>query len=394
MAATTQPVSPVVYSIQVNGTPVNDFPLDVEIRQCFGAHELAFIRIEYSRSYSGIKTLPLWPENARVRMVWGRGNSNLSTFYGYVNHHRINSNADSGTKATQIEYTLIGTSKPMNSDNTRTWGEVSGTYMARQIAAEHKLRPVLTSTSVVLDYEVQSAESDFVFLNRMAEKTGYRFWVSGGSLYFIDPLVVLAGSKQQGIPGYRLDKQFTQQDTVRDFELIQGDNIPGSVKAQRVIHGMDQNSGLPFTVTASNPNSATITKIQTGRVARSVAEAQNLVNAWSSLNQFWVQATAELFGNAYLYPGKMVYLDGQAMPGGSAGYWMVTEACHVLMKSGLAYTVLDRFVTRVCLVRNEAATAPNIKKITPVQPEFVACMPRGALWQAQNLTPVYDGVVR
>jgi phage protein D len=390
MLATT-PVAPVVYSISVNGQPVRDFPLDVEVRQSFGLHEMAFIRIEYSRSFSGLNTMALWPENGLVRMVWGRGTQNLATFYGYVNHHRINSNADSGTKATQVEYVCIGTSKPMNSEATRTWGQVSGTYMAKTIAAEHGLRPVLTATSVVLDYEVQSAESDLAFLNRMAAKTGYRFWVSGGSLYFIDPAVVLAASARQGIPTYRLDKQFTQMDSVRDFEVLQGDNLPGAVKAQRVIHGVDQNTGQPFTVTADGTSSSSITKIQTGRVAKSVAEAKALVNAWAGLQQFWVMATAELWGNAVLYPGKLVHLTGSAMPGGTAGYWMVASADHLLKKSGLAYTVSDRYVTRVGLVRNQAASTPAVKQITPVQPEFVPCLHNGALWVAQSLTPIYDG---
>jgi hypothetical protein len=391
--STATPVSPVVYSITVNGKKIQDFPLDVEIRQEFGLHEMAFVRIEYSRNFTSINSMPLWSENSLVQMVWGQGKGNLTTFYGYVNHHKINSNADSGTKATQVTYILIGTSKPMNSEATRTWGQVSITYMAKQLAAEHKLRPVLTSTSVVLDYEVQSAESDFVFLNRMAEKSGYRFGVLGGSLYCIDPTVVLAGSIRQAIPGYRLDKLFTHQDTVRNFEVIQGDNIPGSVKAQRVLHGIDQNTGLPFTVAADGTPASSITKIQTGRVARSVAEGKALVNAWSGLSQFWIQATAELFGNTLLYPGKLVHLEGQAMPGGTPGYWMVTSAQHLLKKSGLAYPANDRYVTRVCLVRNQAATVPNIKMISPVQPEFVGCTSAGGIWVAQSLTPVYDGNV-
>lgn len=394
MATTTTPVGPVVYSISVNGIPVQDFPLDVEIRQCFGHHEMAFIRIEYSRNYTNINALPVWAENGRVRMVWGQGNSNLSTFYGYVNHHEIASNADSGTKATQVTYVLVGTSKPMNSHVTRTWADVSGTYMAKQIAAEHGLRPVLTSTDVVLGYEVQSAESDFVFLARMAQKTGYRFGVFGGSLYFIDPAVALAGNSHRGVPGYRLDKVFTQVDTIRDFRVIQGDNIPGSEKAQRILNGIDSVTGMPFTVSAGNPTSTGITKVLTERVASNLGEGQALVNAWGALSQFWIQAEAELFGNTILYPGKLVYLDGQAMPGGTPGYWLVTRADHVLKKSGLAYTVLDRYVTRVCLVRNQTGSAPAVKQVTPIQPEFVGCVTRNDRWVAQSLTPVYDGVIR
>jgi phage protein D len=390
------PVSPVTYRFIVNGRLISEQPLDVELRQEFGMHELFFVRIEYPRVQANQAAIPIWPQNAPVQILWGRGAANSNVWYGYVNHHHVKSNADSGSKALQVTYTCIGTSKPMNSDATRTWGQTSPTYMAKQIAAEHHLRAVLTKTSWVSDYEVQNSESDFVFLNRMAAKYGFRFSVSGGSLYFIDPAVVLAGSTGQGVPIYSLNKSFAALDTVRDFEVIEGDNIPGSELATRAISGVDQNTGATFTVTANGTTGRNYTKLQTNYVARSVAEAQVMADAWQNQTQFYIQGRAELFGNTLLYPGKLVFLQGTAMPANTAGYWMVSAADHVLKASQTTYTVLDKFVTRVRLIRNQPGSLgqPAIKKIDVIKPEFVpVTLSNGGVWQATNLGVIYDGVI-
>ena len=388
------PVAPVVYPIFVNGLQITDRPLDVELRQEFGMHELFFVRIEYQRLTPNMNALPIWPKNAPVRVTWGRGAANLKDFYGYVNHHQIKSNADSGSKALQVTYTLIGTSKFMNSEATRTWGQTSPTYMAKQIAAEHNLRAVLTSTDWVSDYEIQASESDFCFLNRMAAKYGFRFFVSGGTLYFIDPATVLAGSSNQGIPIYNLDKTFGVQDTIRDLEKLDGDNIPGSEQANRALSGVDQNTGVPFTLVATGTSGQAITKLQTAYVARSVAEGQVMADAWQNHTQFFVQAKCELFGNALLYPGKLVFLDGSSLPGDMTGLWMVCQADHVLKSSSTSYTVLDKFVTRVRLIRNVGGPFPDVKRVNVISPEFATCQIRSGRWASTRLGVFYDGVAR
>lgn len=385
------PVSAVTLGVTVNGVAISDFIQNAELKQEFGCQEIFTFRIEYNRA-KNLNNVAIWPDNAPVTVVWGQGLANTTVWYGYVNHSEYASNADSGSYAPQYTYYCVGTSKPMNSQLTLTWGETSPTYMAKQIAANHSLRAVLTSTAWVSDYEIQSAESDFEFLNRMALKYGFRFAVSGGTLYFIDPASVLASSSSQGIPQFYLDKTFTRQDTIRDFKRIKGDNVPGSEQATRVISGLDSVTGLPFTV-GTNVGQP-LTKIQTGYVAGSVAEATVMANAWQSQTQFYIQASAELFGNSMLYPGKLVYLSGAAMPSDDVGYWMVSGADHLLKVSGTSYTVLDKFVTKVRLVRNQGGAQPNITNTSVINPEFVSCQLLGGVWQATQVGAIYDGTLQ
>lgn len=389
----TKPVGPVTYGIYVNETLIKEFPLDVELKQEWGCHDMFYIRIEYYRGLA-LNNLNLWPDNAPVRIIWGQTPGNTQTWYGYVNHHTIDANADSGSKAMQVTYTCIGTSKPMNTDKTRTWGEVTGTYMAKTIAAEYGLRAVLSSTNWVLPSEVQASESDFAFLNRMSDKTGYRFWVSGGTLYFIDPSVVLQGNINQAIPRFYMDKSFLYLDTIRNFHMLKGDNIPGSVQSVRSISGIDKRTGLPFTVTANNTTvSSSITQYTTEWPVFTAHEAQNLVNAWQGRSQFWQAATAELYGTSIIYPGKLIQLTGNQMNSESSGYWIVSSADHIMKASGTQDPTKDKYVTHVELLKNTSITSLDLKKITSITPEFISCQLYKGVWRAVNQQVIYDNAV-
>lgn len=385
------PVGFVVYSISVNGTPISDLPLDVSLQQTWGQHDIFTVRIEYNRGYP-MNTINPWPADAPVSIVWGRQPQALNTWYGYVNHSEQKSNADSGTHNLQYTYVCIGTSYPMNSEASKVWGSVTPTYIAKTMAAKYHLRSVLTSTNWILTGETQANMSDFAYMNYIADKTGYRFWVSGGTLYLTNPAVILSGSSSQGVPVFRQDKLVGQQDTMRDFQLLTGNNLPGSTVAQRQIYGIDTTSGHLLTATGGS-TSASVTKINTSRVATSLADASNIVSAWQGLSQFWIGAYAELFGNNLVYPGKVVYLDGNALPGGNTGYWIVASAKHIMKAAWNNVATNDKYVTQVVLLRNNGGTVPTFTGSTTVSPEFVPMALSGTQWYSSSLQTVYDGVV-
>lgn len=388
------PVGPVIYEIAVNGVIQRDFQLDVQLHQEWGMHDIFEVRIEYNRGFPMSQIKP-WPDNALVQIVWGRRPAVLNSWYGYVNHHAMSSNADSGTHNLQFKYWLIGMSKPMNSDTSYNWGNVTPTYIAKTIAAKHRLRAVVTSTTWVLNSEVQAAESDFEFMNRIADKTGYRFWVSNGTLYFLDPAAVLSGQNGQAVPVFTQDKRLDNQDTMRSFHVLKGDNLPGSNKTIRSMFGIDSNTGQTFKATARDiPSGATVEEWNTKRVADSYSEGKQIINSWQNLSQFFVFADAELFGNQALYPGKLVYLSGTALPDHNTGYWIVASATHVMKKSGTTYAVADKYVSQCTLVRNSSATIPFIRSISPVNPEFVQCVSNHGVWVSTNQSVIYDGVTK
>jgi phage protein D len=408
------PPGPVVYSVTVNGAAVTDWVLDVELMQTWGYHDIFIVRIEYNRMYNitagSTGSITPWADNAPVQIVWGRVPQTIVTWYGYVNHHTLSTNSDSGMHNLQYTYYCIGTSKPMNTVSSKNWGNVTPTYIAQQMALKYQLRCVVTSTTWTLTNEIQANESDFSYMNRIAAKTGYRFWVGGGTMYFIDPAVVLIATSTQLVPNYFMYKRLDWQDTIRDFHKFQGDNLPGSLVATRNLYGIDPTTGQFFTATTSAAGGTTVTtgvpatttssptlaatgttgflQTNTVRTATTASDAQQHVNSWQALSQWWIAGNAELFGTTLLYPGKVVHLQGDAMPSGDSGFWIVGSVRH-LLKTSLTTAVNDKYVTKVSVLRNASAAIPY-KQAQQISPEFVTMSLSGGVWVSSDTSSITD----
>jgi hypothetical protein len=381
-------VSPVVYAVTVNGTPVSEVILNVSIDMAWGHHDLVALRIEYNRG-EDMSAITPWPDNALITLTWGQGPTGLMTWYGYINHYEMKSNSDSGMHNLQLTYYCLGTSKPMNSQGSYTWGNVTGTYVAKAMAKRYGFRCVVTSGAQIQNGLTQANMSDFQFMNYLAQKTGYRFWCSNGTLYFVDPLIFFMGGFNQGVSTFSQDKKQFQQDTMRDFTVLRGDNLPGSVVANRIVYGIDGATGR--LISASTGGSGP-TLVNTSRSVYSIADGQQVIEAWQGLSQFWIGASAEFFGDHGIYPGKIVYLDGNALPGGNIGYWVVSRSKHLLLMSGTPLPTNDKYTTQVELLRSTSGPTPPYKNVVTVSPEIVQCVNNKGTWQAASQTVIVDGI--
>ena len=390
MVATTisPPVAPTLYSLEIAGSACSDLPYDVELRESWGAHDLVFLRIPVAPGTPYKHLLTAWADNAPVKMVWGRGSVNMSTWYGYVNHHEVASNDDAGMGTIQITYVCIGTSKPMNTEVSKAWPITTPTAIAQTIARKYSLRCVVTSTNFNLPFEMQ-VESDFSFLNRIAAKVGYRFWVSGGTLYMIDPLVLLSGISMYYIPHYTIDNIAGQVDCAQKFKVLQGVGIPGSLQMNRKVYGVDARGVYSATADGDTYQDD---DVEIYRHVASRGEAKNIMNAKKSLAQFWLQATVEVMGYSVLYPGKVIKLLGQALTNGTAGDWIVTDADHILKPTGLIPSD-DKYVTRLSVIRNAQNSTLSVKSVQKVVPEFVTCRLQANQWVAMNMATITEGIV-
>jgi hypothetical protein len=381
-------LGPVVYQAYVNGVPYNNQPpiLDAQLTEVFGQHDLFTLRIEYPPNFQ-VNQLTIWPDNAPVSIQWGQA-PDLRWWYGYVNHHAVATNADSGTRLLQCTYTCIGTSAVLNSVVTTKWESVTPTFIAKSIAAKNGFRSVTNPSTWLLDFE-QQTDSDFQFLNRIADKTGMRFWCSGGTLYLISPTTSLEGGGQSAIPGFYTDKSLTYQDTCRNLVYLQGKNLPGSVQANRALYGIDAATGQPFSASTPPVSATQRVALKTTAPAVSYAEAKNRVASWAALSQFWVGAQATLYGNTDLYPGKVVRLAGKALPSNAAGFWLLSSVTHSLSSAAVGSNYLDKYLAEVVMLKNNASSAVTISNITPVIPEFVTCsLNVSGTWISTNLAAV------
>jgi phage protein D len=386
-------LGPAFMTVFVNGVLYNQQPMiqDGQLVECYGTHDMFYLRIEYPGGavMGTVSSLSIWPDSTPVKIQWGRS-PDLNFWYGYVNHHEINSAADSSASTLQLTYICIGTSAILNSAVTRKWEQVSPTYMATQIASENGFRAVTSPTGVVLQYEVQAGESDFQFLNRIADKTGMRFWASSGTLYMISPIVAISGSGSSAIPVFTQNLAMNVLDTCRNFKYLKGKNVPGSVQANRALYGIDKASGQLFVATTLPTNNTSNVAIKTTYATQAYADAEARVDAWASLSQFWITATAQLYGTTELYPGKLVHVTGGALPDSAAGYWLVSQVTHSIVQSGTGVTNLDVYLTDVVLLRNTAESNSVVLANTqPVTPEFTQMTLNAAgHWISSNLAVV------
>jgi phage protein D len=385
MTLTSGWLGPVLYTVWVNGVLYNQQPpiLDAQLTQDYGQHDLFHLRIEYPSNVAGqLSTLSIWPDDTPIRVQWGRV-PDVQTWYGYVNHKEISGAAESGTNMSQVTYVCIGTSAVLNPAVTRKWEQVSPTYIASQIAFENGFRAVTTPNSAgTLPYEVQVSESNFQFLNRIADKTGFRFWCSGGTLYMMQPNVAVQGVGSGAIPVFVQNKATIILDTCRNFRYMRGQNLPGTVQTNRVIYGIDATSGKAFSASTPPATATSRVAVKTTYATQSYNDAKNRVNAWASLAQFWLGAEAELYGTSTLYPGKLIRLAGSALADGAAGYWLVSKVSQNLLNSVTGLTTMDKFVTEVTIVRNSASgNAVKLANINPVSPEFtLMTLNSGGTW--------------
>lgn len=391
MAAINTPPGPVVYSLIIGDQQMLDYPMDFELRQSWEQHDMWFVRIVVPQNHPNKSNLKPWADGSPVTLTWGRSPTSISVWYGYVNHHEQNSSDDGGTNSYQITYVLIGTSKVLNGHKNRAWVGKTASNIAQAIAYENGWRLVVTRTNWVLPYEVEANESDFQFMIRLANRIGFRFWVSGGTLYFIDPLALLAGSSHYFVPQYTIDQLPYTQDTAKNFRVLQGDNIPGSTQKNRVIYGINNTGGV-YRVQADN-DAYDFDTVDTNHHATDYQTAKNLANAKKNLTQFWIEATMEVYGYNLLYPGKVIQLGGGAVPKPHQGKWIVTGADHILKPSGNPQPYDDGYVTRITMIRNETSFKPKLGNVQNIVPEFVQCTLSGNTWVAQSRNVVLEGSV-
>ena len=394
MTSTIAPksVGYVVYSIKVNGQQVLDWPYDVQLQQRWGEHDLMTLMLYVPKGRPHKNRLVAWADLAPIEVAWGRQPGDISTWYGYVHHHQVHTeDVNTGDRAMlQIDYVCIGTSQVMDTDRQVTWQNIKPSDIAVRIAKNNRLRSVVTVTEWVIDYEVQASQSDFKFLNKLANKYGFKFWVSGGTLYFIDPSAVLSGASNYFVPHYVINGIPGYRDTARQFKLNEGSSMPGGYQATRSISGIDSSTGKPFTVTNGTGSTSLV---HTDLLARSYAEGKQLIDATASLAQYWVGATVQVFGQTILYPGKVVHLSGYLLPDNLPADYIVTGARHHLKQAGVTDPTKDLYITDLEIMTNSKAGTPLIKGVQKISPELCTCILNGKTWQSTSMAVITDGVL-
>jgi hypothetical protein len=311
----------------------------VEVREGYGVHSMAIIDVTTPPTAASP-----YSELTPVVLDYGRSPNDIVRWYGYVHHS--SALAASGSRNVTMRYICIGTTLPMNTQRTRSWKNVSPTAIVRKVGRENGLRTVISPSARRLTYWAQTGESDFKLVNDLASETGYRFWVEGSTLYFLDPRILLLGQKVQDIPVFSKNQTPGLYDTLQSLSILTGTMIPRSngAASTSVISGLDAKTGKVIKASsASDTGIGTfLNSISTARAVDNYADAQALMEARTLASRGWITMQAEIYGTAKVAPGTLVGISGSSISSDNKGRWMVTGTKHVINRDknnkGLMFT--------------------------------------------------------
>jgi hypothetical protein len=254
--------------------------------------------------------------------------------------------ASTNSKTVTARYVCIGTSLPLNIQRTRSWKNVSPTSIVRQVGRQNGLRTVISPSARRLTYWAQSGQSDFKLLQDLAHEVGFRFWVEGTTLYFLDPRILLLGQKAQNIPVFSKNQQPGVMDTLRELSILTGTMVPrqNGTAGTNSISGLDAKTGRVIKASSASDTGAAafLNSITTARAVDNYADAQALMEARTLASRGWITMQAALYGTAKVAPGTLIGITGKSVSTENAGRWMVTGTKHIINRdkshSGLVFT--------------------------------------------------------
>jgi phage protein D len=234
----------------------------------------------------------------------------------------------------------------MNTQRTRSWKNVSPTSIVRQVGRENGLRTVISPSARRLTYWAQSGQSDFKLVSDLATETGFRFWVEGTTLYFLDPRILLLGQKAQDIPVFTKSQRPGKYDTLQDMTILAGTMIPraNGTTGTSAISGLDAKTGRVIQASSSAKTGASsfLNTITTSRAVDNYADAQALMEARTLASQGWITIQATVYGTSKVSPGTLIGISGSSISSDRQGRWMVTSTKHIINRSkdnsGLLFT--------------------------------------------------------
>lgn len=392
-----------------NTTMLSQYTPTVRIIQETGTHPIALLDVVYvgrntNTSINNKMSPNTWQylkEDTPIQINYGQRPHYLYSFLGYVASYKLlrtgTDKGYDGLVTTTVQYTIVGTSRVMQSTNNVAWKNTSPSTIAANIATSNGLRSIVHSYASAITYRLQNS-SDFKFLSQLADEIGFQFYVDNTDLYFINPQQILDRVNIRNVPQFWSYNQPGLWDTIRSFTPIVGTITPdGGIVADRNIVGLNPHTGklvqasTTHNVTVSEYSSerlgSLITKFYNEAPAESYYEASQKITADYFRNIYWNTARAELRGDARVRPNTVVNLVGNSLPDNEAGLWLVQSAEHILTKSAPTGNIYDvSYTTCVDLIRDQVYTA-NYTALSETMPitQTVASKLVNGIWKSSNL---------
>lgn len=399
------------FDVYVNGQPLGYYAKEVEIVQEIDAHPLAFLRVQYIGTKSvqgnpGIRrSWQYIPERTPITINYGMKPGYISQFLGYVGSYKLLKNASDVAQnnllTSTVEYTIVGTTQPMQSTVNKGWKNITPSAIAASIAVKYSFRSIIHPYNSAITYRLQNV-SDFQFLSNLAKEIGYHFYVDNTDLYFVNPKVLLDRNSARNMPQFWSFNRPGLWDTIRSFNPIIGTITPdGGIVADRFITGLNPRTGNTFTTATaydlfssanSEAVSPTISQYYNKAPAESYYEALQKIQADINNNQYWLTADATLWGDYRVKPNTLVNLTGNGLPITESGIWLVKAVTHCIkMPAPTGARIVGEYYMYTSLMRDQVYTA-NTKSPANTDPviQTVPSKLLDGVWKSTNIGARYN----
>lgn len=299
---------------------------DIDWIQERNRHDLMIIR------HSGTDPsliLPYIPAGSPIKVTI-RTFRNTRTMYGYI--HKAEPEYGFLPRTTRI--TVVGAGYPMKEAGKTALANASVDMMVRRVARRHRLFADIEPHPRLFKQLVQSGETDWEFLTRLAEESGYSLRMDGVTLRFVSR-GALSRHYRTLSPTLRYHKnRGSRLYDVLSFTPTDGAYVDESsgFRAKRRVDYLDKYAATFSAAHAKTPldvgrkgTDPQYTRFDS-RTATSFKEADYIAQASMENNRYQLLAQAELVGNPVICPDMSVFLKGIGSP--YNGYWTVLKAHH------------------------------------------------------------------
>ncbi|WP_020142233.1 phage late control D family protein [Terracoccus sp. 273MFTsu3.1] len=321
-------------SVYFNGVRSTSPVVRYETHAAFGKHSVNVLDL---RTGSARIAFPEWtPVVVDLRV-----GATMDRWYGYVHHYgEVDDTRASDVSNQNTRYTLIGTSLPLNEQRTRSWKNMTRSGVVREVARAHKFRTMVQRDGEILPFIAQAGNSDMALLQQMADESGYRLWVDGSTLRFIDPDTLLTGVRTLDIRSFNKGGGPGTPDGIISWSTKAGSMVPratGSAGAQSV-YGLDRRTGTVVGAAVDQTPSGlpSLTKIDTNSVVTGTGQAVSRASANSKKARAWVTAKAIVVCSPGVKPGDVIEVAGDRIKPYERGLWLVTGVSHRVLNDGSA----------------------------------------------------------
>lgn len=315
------------------------FLKQVVIHQKIRQHDTAIIRAVTKRM-DWFNTLGT---GTPVRIVYW-GNDKVShTFVGYVTNIRPTMETGKGTYEREI--VCVAASREFRRTDRFTYRNRTAPEIATKIGSDLGFKVVTKQHQLRRPTVVQSGETYWEFLTKLAKRTGYVLHADQTTLYFL-PLPDMVQAFRSRAPYLtdfgNLSNLGYDSPNVQSIDAWAGDTAEDadSLSDAAVYTSVDPMTGTTHSVRSipgsaiskSRPARVQYTKYNSDVVAHSRAEASLLSRGAADNGMLAFEARLTVAGDSGLRPYRPVILDVRDSP--LNGYWVVKEVTHTL-KQGL-----------------------------------------------------------